>query len=388
MDSIFDWLEPTEAGLFDTTDGTDRLRDVLRIHRAGDRPDLEGCVAALVGVMDRRGSRDGAQTDRAAEWVRGKLYGLTTMERWAPVADVGNIAAGPTEADTRAALNVVCQDLHARDIIPVIMGGSQALTAAMYEAYRTQDRPINAVIVDAQLDFGGDPQELNGNNWINALILPEHGHLFDLSHLGHQRYLVDGDALQLMNRMHFEAMRLGKLRADIHATEPIMRDADLVSFDLGAVRSADHPASSDARPHGLMGEELCQLARYAGYSDRLSAVGFFEHDPSKDGEGRGGQLVAEAIWCFLEGVMNRIGDHPRGPVNDYLQYRVLLEDENHEVVFYKSPRSDRWWMDVPTPGGGNRKGRLFLVPCTHEDYQLAAQGQLPDRWWKTQQKLA
>ena len=67
MESIFDWLEPTEAGLFDISDGTDRLRDVLRIHRAGERPDLDGCVAAFVGVMDRRGSLDGAQTDRAAE---------------------------------------------------------------------------------------------------------------------------------------------------------------------------------------------------------------------------------------------------------------------------------------------------------------------------------
>ena len=107
MDSIFDWLEPTEAGLFDISDGTDRLRDVLRIHRSGERPELDGCVAALVGVMDRRGSADGAQTDRAAEWVRSKLYGLTTMDRWAAVADLGNITAGPTEADTRAALDVV-----------------------------------------------------------------------------------------------------------------------------------------------------------------------------------------------------------------------------------------------------------------------------------------
>ena len=36
MESIFDWLEPTEAGLFDISDGTDRLRDVLRIHRAAN----------------------------------------------------------------------------------------------------------------------------------------------------------------------------------------------------------------------------------------------------------------------------------------------------------------------------------------------------------------
>lgn len=388
MESIFDWLEPTEAGLFDVSDGADRLRDVLRIHRAGERPDLDGCVAAIIGVMDRRGSLDGAQTDRAAEWVRGKLYGLTTMDRWAPVADLGNIVAGPTESDTRAALDVVCQELMARDIVPLVVGGSQVLTVPMYAAYARQDRPINVVSVDAGLDFGGDPQEVDGRNWLNALILPEGGHLFDFTQLGHQRYLADGDTLQLMERMHFDAVRLGRLRGDMAAAEPILRDADLVSFDLGAVRTADHPASPESRPNGLTGEEFCQLARYAGYSDRLTAIGFFEHDPSRDGDGRGGQLLAEAIWCFLEGVMHRIGDHPRGSTADYLQYRVVLEDEDHEVVFYKSPRSDRWWMDIPTPGAGNRKGRLLLIPCTYADYQAAATGHLPDRWWRTQQKLA
>ena len=388
MDSIFDWLEPTEAGLFDISDGTDRLRDVLRIHRSGERPELDGCVAALVGVMDRRGSADGAQTDRAAEWVRSKLYGLTTMDRWAAVADLGNITAGPTEADTRAALDVVCQELMTRDIVPIVLGGSQVLTVPMYAAYANQKRPINVVSVDAGMDFGGDPQEVHGRNWLNALVLPEGGHLFDFTQLGHQRYLCDGDTLQLMEKMHFDAIRLGRLRADLPATEPILRDADLVSFDLSAVRAADHPASTEARPNGLTGEEFCQLTRYAGYSDRLSAVGFFEHDPSRDGDGRGGQLVAEAIWCFLEGMMHRIGDHPRGSTEDYLQYRVVLEDDDHEVVFYKSPRSDRWWMDIPTPGAGNRKGRLLLIPCTYADYQAAAAGQLPDRWWRTQQKLA
>ena len=276
----------------------------------------------------------------------------------------------------------------ARDIVPLVIGGSQVLTVPMYTAYARQERPINVVSVDAGLDFGGNPQEVDGRNWLNALLLPEGGHLFDFTQLGHQRYLTDGDTIQLMEKMHFDVVRLGRLRGDLPSAEPMLRDADLVSFDLGAVRTADHPASPTSRPNGLTGEEFCQLARYAGYSDRLSAVGFFEHDPSKDGDGRGGQLVAEAIWCFLEGVMNRIGDHPRGTTEDYLQYRVVLEDDDHEVVFYKSPRSDRWWMDIPTPGAGNRKGRLLLVPCTYADYQAAATGQLPDRWWRTQQKLA
>ena len=158
--------------------------------------------------MDRRGSADGAQTDRAAEWVRGKLYDLTVMERWSAVADLGNIVAGPSDADTRAALDVVCQELHQRDIVPIVIGGSQVLTVPMYASYAPQERPINVVTVDAGLDFGGDPQEVNHQNWLNPLILPEGGHLFDLTQLGHQRYLVDGDTVQLMEK---NALRHGAL---------------------------------------------------------------------------------------------------------------------------------------------------------------------------------
>ena len=95
--------------------------------------------------------------------------------------------------------------------------------------------------------------------------------------------------------------------------------------------------------------------------------------------------MAEAIWCFLEGMMHRIGDHPRGSTEDYLQYRVVLEDDDHEVVFYKSPRSDRWWMDIPTPGAGKPQGPVrcsFRAPT-----RLSGRSRrtAPDRWWRTQQ---
>ena len=72
-------------------------------------------------------------------------------------------------------------------IIPIVVGGSQVLTVPMYAAYARQKRPINVVNVDATLDFGGDPQKVDGRNWLNALILPDGGHLFDLTNLGHQR---------------------------------------------------------------------------------------------------------------------------------------------------------------------------------------------------------
>jgi len=389
MQSVFDWLSPTEAGLMETTEdgGVNRLRDELSIHREGDRPDLDGAVAAIVGVVDRRGSVDGAQTDRAAEAIRRELYRLTPPDHWKRVVDLGNLAAGQTPEDTRAALKSICEDLMSMDIVPVVLGGAQSQSAAMYDAYASQNRPVNIVTADWGLDFGGDPAVTDSGNWLNNLILEPGGRLFDYTNLGHQRYLIDGDLLQLMQRMHFDPVRLGDLMSDLRIAEPIIRHADLVSFDLGVVRASDHPAQTTASPNGLYGEQFCQLARYAGFSDRVTSFGLFELDPSKDVEGRSGRLAAQAVWCFLEGMMERIGDYPRGSAGEYVKYRVDLEHAGHEVIFYKSPRSDRWWMDVPAPQVANKKGRLHLVPCTYDDYQKAAEGELPDRWWRTYQKL-
>ena len=173
------------------------------------------------------------------------------------------------------------------------------------------------------------------------------------------------------------------------SVEPTVRNADLVTIDMASVRAGDHPASSHAGPNGMTAEHLCQLARYVGMSDRLLALGFFEHNPDLDDRGRGAQLVAQGVWHALDGVFNQKGDHPKSSTEDYLRYVVDLPGEAHEIVFYKSPKSDRWWMDVPVPSTGkNRVPGSLLTPCSYEEYVEASNGNLPDRWWRTYQKLA
>ena len=126
----------------------------------------------------------------------------------------------------------------------------------MYRAYANQDRPINVTVIDAAVDFGGDPQVTDGTNWLNQLILPEGAHLFDLNTLGHQRYLVDGDSLQLMDRMHFDNVRLGRLRADISIAEPIL--GIRTSPHLTGGRANSRPSGLRiCPPNGLNGEEFC-----------------------------------------------------------------------------------------------------------------------------------
>jgi hypothetical protein len=167
-----------------------------------------------------------------------------------------------------------------------------------------------------------------------------------------------------------------------------LRNADIVSFDISAIRMSEAPGSGNAGPNGFYGQEAAQLCRYAGMSDKLTSFGIYEFNPAMDREGQTAHLVAQMIWCFIEGVSQRKMDYPIGDYSEYYKYIVPMTESDHEIIFYKSTKTDRWWMDVPYPAGKSRDyERHHLVPCTYEEYQQATNEEMPDRWWRTYQKL-
>jgi formiminoglutamase len=122
-------------------------------------------------------------------------------------------------------------------------------------------------------------------------------------------------------------------------------------------------------------------------SDKLSSIGFYEFNPAYDKNGQTAMLLAQMIWYFIDGYYNRKKDFPLQPKSQYLIYRATLKDNSHELVFVKSKKSDRWWMQVPYPSGNSANERYHLVPCQYDDYQIAVSGEMPDLWWRTFQKL-
>jgi hypothetical protein len=67
------------------------------------------------------------------------------------------------------------------------------------------------------------------------------------------------------------------------------------------------------------------------------------------------QLIANMIWYFSDGYFSRWGDFPMGSKSDYKKFTVVLEEGNYTIVFFKSHKSDRWWMEVPYPPSGGKK---------------------------------
>ena len=386
---LYDMLESVNPPAFSNAEGVARMADRIEVHRFDHQPMLEGARVALFGVNDGRRSGDNEGCAGAPDAIRHWLYQLVPPTPWQPTIDLGNIRAGATEEDTHAAVRSIAAELLQMGIVPIVMGGGHDLTIPLYASLETMGRPMNLVTVDPRLDFGGDPSITTSRNHMNEVVMHEPNYLFDYTNVGHQGYMTDPDTLDLLERLQFEAVRLGDLLANIRQIEPVIRNADLVTIDAACIRASDHPASVHASPNGMTAEQFCQLCKYVGMSDRLLAVGLFEHNPDLDDRERGAHLMAQGIWHVLDGIFNQKGDHPKCTTEDYLKYVVDLPGEDHEIAFYKSPKSDRWWMDVPVPTTAkNNLLPSLLVPCSYEEYVEASNGSLPDRWWRTFQKLA
>ena len=364
----------------------------FRFNMAGsDFPDLNNVRIALFGVATRAEHNDTACTD-APDAVRKALYSLFEGSPGMHLADLGNIRPGHSDGDTWFAVKSVVAGLIRQKTIPVILGGRQHITYANYLAYENLGQIINLAALDARFDLGAKQDEaLNPRNYLSHILTHKPNHLFNYANIGYQSYYVDQDAVELMEKLQFDAYRLGRVREDITEMEPVIRNADMLSIDMSAIRQSDAPGSCHRSPNGFFGEEACQLVRYAGLSEKLSSIGFYEYDPETDSGSQTAMLIAQMIWYFIEGVSLRSHDFPdpeRKDAGEFLKYTVSIKDFRNKLVFYKSRKSDRWWMEVPCPDKLRDKyERQLIVPCSLKDYQTACQDEIPEKWWQVYQKF-
>ena len=349
---------------------------------------LEGIQVALMGVKEDRGSKHNIGCAAAPDEIRRQLFALMKFRGDFRIADIGNIEPGASLKDTYVAMSRVVNELLRMKIIPVIIGGSHDLTFAQYVSYQEIGRNINAGIVDSTIDFHDGEDEINDENFLGRIFVVEPSCLFDTSVVGYQTHLTSPEALEMTDRLHFENYRLGKLRSDLYEMEPVMRGSNLVSMDMAAIRYSDSPANITASPNGLFGEEVCQLARYAGQSNEADSFGLYGCNLAYDNHDQSVKLAAQIIWYFLEGVFQRRHDFPKPGDEDYLKYTVQFKENKYEMNFWKSRKTDRWWMEVPSSNKKRNHKKFHLLPCSYNDYQMACREEVPDRWLKAQAKLS
>lgn len=366
-----------------------QIMNFIEINTSGGSfPELYNIDIVLIGVNEGRLSINNSGCANAPDVVRKYFYSLYSPGHHLRIADLGNIRSGNAINDTYFAVRDVLGNLLKKNIVPIILGGGQDLTFANYLAYESIGKIINIVAVDNAFDLGDTESLLTSRTYLNKVITHQPSYLFNYSNIGYQTYFVDSDAIELMKKLYFDVYRLGLVQNDIEEVEPMVRNADMISVDMSSVRASDAPGNGNSTPNGFYGEELCRIMRYAGLSDKLTSIGIYEINPEFDRNGQTSHLAAQAIWYFIDGFYNRKMDFPVKEKKFYVKYRVVIKAIQNEIVFYKSKKSDRWWMEVPCPTKLKSKyERHYLVPCSYKDYQTAMQEEIPDRWWQAYQKL-
>ncbi|MGV6846236.1 MAG: formimidoylglutamase [Lutibacter sp.] len=383
----FDFLKPVDKTVLAVAkmQQNQSLVDQVIVYTKKDNfPDLSSVKLAIVSIDEDRAAVGNHGTGSNFDEVRKEFYQLFPGNWMHKIADLGTIVKGNTLSDTYFAVGELLAFLLKKNIIPIIIGGSQDLTYANYRAYDQLEQTVNLVSVDNKFDLGQIEDELTAQSYLSKIVMTEPNNLFNFVNIGYQTYFNPQHEIDLINNLFFEAYRLGELKQDIKVVEPILRDADMVSIDLSSVKNADAPANQNAQPNGLDGVDICTIARYAGISDKVTSFGIYEYNPKFDQKNCTSKLMAQIIWYFIEGVNYRSNDFPFGLMDKYQKFIVPIKEKT--LNFYKSNKSGRWWMEINI-ATNNKFKRHALIPCTYQDYISATNQEIPDRWLKTLKKI-
>ncbi|WP_121666742.1 formimidoylglutamase [Mesonia aquimarina] len=384
----FDFLEPVADEVLEIlSDAPDTsLAKQIQIHSyENGLPKLENVQVAILGVREDRRALASLDNSFNFNKLRQNFYQLYNGNWHTSIVDLGDILPGESVDDTYYVVKTIVEDLINRKIIPIILGGGQDLVYAQYRGYDNFGRMVNLVNVDACFDLGDAEKEISDRSYVGKMVVDQPYNLFNYANLGYQTYFNSQEEIGLLDKLYFESYRLGELTADISKVEPVMRDADMVSIDINAIENLQ--ISNDAAlssPNGFTNREICALARYAGISDKVSSFGFYQLQNLELSKNNS-MLVSQILWYFIEGVNFRKNENNISSKKEFLQYKVPIQDE--VLIFYKSERSGRWWIEIPYSSTFNNKlKKNTLLPCTYQDYLEACNQNIPERWFKARRK--
>ncbi len=361
------------------------LGSLIEKHDEFGFPEFRKPGIALVYVPEYRNSNK--EISGSNELFRRKFYNLEEGDAWDfAIYDLGTVLPGERIDDSYFALSKIVEECVKKEVIPLIIGGSQDLIMAIYKGFEKLEQMINICSIDSKLDVGDPETELSSEAYVSHLLLQRPCYLFNYSVVGVQRPYANRREMELFNQLYFDVCRLGAFNDNFKIAEPHLRNSDLIHIDMEAIKGVESDPSVYGVPNGFKADQICKIMHYAGLSDKLSSIAILNVNP--DQNGNASALIAEMIWYFMDGYSQRVGDFPVGSKSAYKKFYVHLDDFEDDLVFYRSNKSDRWWMEVKYPSGKEKLyNRHQLVPCNSEDYENALKNNIPDLWWQTLQKL-
>jgi arginase family enzyme len=332
---------------------------------------------AIVGVpFDSR--KENTYCTEATDKIRSQLYKLSAHYSKVNIADFGNLKPASSAKGNFQALRDIVEYFNELNIVTVVIGGSQDLSLGICEAF-ARNPWFSYTTVDSFLDVKKAKEPFSSSNYLTRLLIYQ-PQIFQFNIIGFQSHYLPSGILDKMKTVS-DHIRLGSLRDNIGLAEPVLRNTDFLSFDIISLKNSEAPGSSNVNPNGLRSEEACQLAKYAGLSNRIKVFGLFEVEPANDRNNLTVALAAQIIWYFLEGIINRSSEKP-DLIQNTKMYQVEVDSIDIPIIFYKKTITNQWWMEIET----NEKIKLHFA-CSEKEYLQASNNEVPELWLKYLQKI-
>lgn len=312
--------------------------------------------------------------------VREALYTLSFDFGDIEITDIGTFKKNDPDF-----IIPVLKELIASHIIPIFVSRDPLHVYTQYLSYPDHQKGISMVTIDERIRHS-ESHALPEENYLDRILDRNETNLFHLSILGYQSFYANTELVDDLTFQDFNCIRLGDLRANIHETEPLLRDADMLSFHISSMQSPEAPGQHPLSPNGLSGVESCTLAQYSGASDKLSSFGIYGYKSEFDARRLTAQNIAQMIWYFFRGFATRTNDFPIS-LQSMVAYQVTISSFADTVTFLKSTRSEKWWIAVPdqTPSDYDRHK---LVPCSEYDYEMACKQEVTTRLMQAWQRFS
>ena len=362
-----EYFNPVKFEIIDYVNKLDnnQLGSKLKINGRDNLNSFESLDIVIFSVNEYRFNSGIRKSFNANKDFRKKLYSLYYGNWNLNIYDLGDLENGNLVSDTQFALSKILEFFSKNKILVITIGGSQNLLFDIYSSLKETLQKINLVSVDNKIDFSN-----NNESFLHKIIMDENNKLANFSNIGYQKHLTSVPENKLLDKMYFESINLGKIKSNIAEAEPVLRDSDIVSFNINSVKAGELN-NAHQYPNGLSSYELCSLSRFSGLSSRVNIVSYFENwDLSIMNS-----LLAESTWYVIDGYATRINENPLNDSNDFIYYHIELD--NYKFKFYRSRLSDRWWVEFLNDEIISIE--KDIISCTFDDYNNCKNSVIPER---------
>lgn len=374
LQSLVDFLEPLNLAALSNDEGykDGQIGKIIHVYE-DEFPDIEHVDIVFIGCKETRGGGFGKAPSEAANAIRREFYSLYYWHTNLQLADLGNVKTGASLSDSYAVIKMIAKELIDMGKTVVILGGTHDITLAQYQVYAQRKQIIEATCIDALINLDID-SPLRQDNFLMEMLTGEPNFVKHYNHIGFQSYYVHPNILETIDKLRFDCFRVGHAKEHIAEMEPVIRNSNMLSFDMAAFAHAYAPAGAIS-PNGFTGEEACVLMRYTGMSPEISTVGIYGYQENLDKDGLTAKQISHMLWYLLDGASRGKSESALDDKDNFYEYHLTFSEI--ETTFLQSKRTGRWWMRMPDN---------TFIPCSQKDYLQASSNELPERWLRAQER--